>query len=169
VPRGKPKLNVDGRGLAGKFAEALRAAGFDFERPSLAAALRGYEAWLRRPVRGLEWGESDCAIVAMEPELDGTYEIDLRRHLGEPDGSEPSIGLALTFALDRSPALRAQWGTTVEAFDDPPAIWIAGELRSEPAMAAALAEDAPVAAELRINGFSVASVPPSPANPAQPG
>jgi hypothetical protein len=42
-------------------------AGYDFERRSLAAALRGYEDWLRKPVRGFEWGESDCAIVAMEP------------------------------------------------------------------------------------------------------
>jgi hypothetical protein len=159
---------LDVRGLTAQFAEALRAAGFDFERPSLAAALRGYEAWLRRPVRGLEWGESDCAIVAMEAELDGTYEIDFRRHVGEMDGSEPSIGLVLTFALDRSPSLRAQWGTTAEAFDDSPAIWVAGELRAEPAIAAALAEDAPVAAELRINGFLVGSVPLPPANPAQP-
>jgi hypothetical protein len=103
---------LDVRGPAGRFAAALEAGGFDFERPSLEAALRGYEEWLRKPVRGLTWGESDCAIVVMEPELDGTCEIDLRRHVGEPDGGEPSIGLILRFAPDRSPALCSQWGTS---------------------------------------------------------
>jgi hypothetical protein len=106
--------------LAGKFAEALRAAASTSSgrhwRRRCAVTRRGCGA-LRRA-----WGESDCAIVATEPEFDGTYEIDLRCHVGEPDGSEQSIGPALTFALDRSPALRGQWGTTVEAFDDPPAI-----------------------------------------------
>jgi hypothetical protein len=33
------------------------------------------------------------------------------------------------------------------------AVWIAGELGQEPAIAAALVDDRPVAAELRINGF----------------
>jgi len=42
-----------------------------------------------------------------------------------------------------------------EAFDDPPAIWIGCSLRQEPAIATALSEDQPVAAELRINGFPV--------------
>jgi hypothetical protein len=100
---------LDLRGLAGRFADALQAAGFDFERPSLATALRGYEEWLRKPVRGLEWGESDCAIVVMEPTLvgnGGTYEIDLRRHVGEPDGGEPCIDLNLVFDIDRAPGLR---------------------------------------------------------------
>jgi hypothetical protein len=72
--------------------------------------------------------------------------VDLRRHVGEPDGRRSQYRARSAFALDRSPALRGQWGTTVEAFDEPPAIWIAGELRSEPAIGAALAEDALVAA-----------------------
>jgi hypothetical protein len=147
----------DLQGLAGRFADALQAAGFDFERPSLAAALRGYEEWLRKPVRGLEWGESDCAIVAMEPLIaaGGAFGIELRRHVGEPDGGEPSIDLQLVFRPDWTPGIRGLWGTVVEALDEPPALWIAGQLRHEPAIVAALADDRPFAALLRINGFAV--------------
>jgi hypothetical protein len=38
----------------------------------------------------------------MEPVLDGSgaYEIELRRHVGEPDGGEPSIDLHLVFRVD---------------------------------------------------------------------
>lgn len=145
----------DLRGLAGGFADALAAAGFDFGRPTLAAALDGYERWLRKPVRGLEWGESDCAMVAMDAMLDGAYEIDLRRHVGEPDGSEPCIDLNLRFDAARTPGLRGILGTTIEAFDEPPAVWIARTLRQEAAIEAALADDRPVAAELRCNGMRI--------------
>lgn len=104
-----PDLEV----LAGELANALAAAGFDFERPSLAAGLRGYGEWLRAPVPGL------------------------------------------VFQVDRTPELRDLWGTTVEAFDAVPAVWIGGELRREPAIGAALADDRPVAAELRCNGMRI--------------
>jgi hypothetical protein len=145
----------DLRSLALGFADALAAAGFDFERPTLAAALDGYERWLRKPVGGLEWGESDCGIVVMEPMLDGGYEIDLRRNVGEPDGSEPCIDLNLRFDAARTPGLRGLWGTTIEAFDEPPAVWIPCTLRQESAIEAALADDRPGAAELRCNGVRV--------------
>jgi hypothetical protein len=46
-------------------------------------------------------------------------------------------------------------GTTVEAFDEAPATWITGQLRNEPAIASALADDRPVAAELRIDGSPI--------------
>ncbi len=46
---------LDLRGLPGRFADALETAGFEFERPTLAPPLRGYENWLRKPVRGVEW------------------------------------------------------------------------------------------------------------------
>jgi hypothetical protein len=146
----------DLRRLAGRFSDALQAVGFDFERPSLAAALRGYEEWLRKPVRGLEWGKSDCAIVAMEPTLGGrgSYEIGLRRHVGD-FGDDSSVELNLVYAVAQAPGFRGLWGTTVEALDEAPAIWIAGELRNEPAITAALADDRPVAAELRINGSRI--------------
>lgn len=106
-------------------------------------------------MRGLEWGETDYAVVVMEPMLDNTYEIELRRQLGEL-GSDSSVGLNFVFGVDRTPGLRGQWGTISEALDEAPAVWIARELRYEPAIAAALTEDRPVAAELRINGFAVA-------------
>ena len=144
----------DLRGLAGGFADALAAAGFDFERP-IAAALDGYERWLRKPVRGLEWGESDRAIVVMDPMLKGAYDIDLRRHVGEPDGSESCIDLNLTFDHARTPGLRGLWGTTIEAFEESSAVWIPCTLRQEPAIEAALADDRPVAAELRCNGMRI--------------
>jgi hypothetical protein len=147
----------DLRGLAGRFADALQAVGFDFERPALATALRGYEEWLREPLRGLEWGESDCAMVVMEPTLGGRrsmYEIGLRRHVGE-FGNDSSIELNLLYVADDAPGLRTLWGTTVEALGEPPAIWIADELRNEPAIAAALADDRPETAELRINGARI--------------
>ena len=107
----------------------MTAAGFDFEHPTLAAAFDGYERWLRKPVRGLEWGESDCAIVVAEPMLDGTYDVDLRRNIGEPDGSEPCIDLNPRFHAARTPGLRGLWGEAMEAFDEPPAVWIACTLR----------------------------------------
>jgi hypothetical protein len=43
----------------------------------------------------------------------------------------------------------------VEAFDEAPAVWIARSLRCEPPIAAALADDRPVAAELRLNGWPI--------------
>jgi hypothetical protein len=146
---------LDVRGLAGRFADTLQAAGFDFERPSLAAALQAYEEWLRKPVRGLEWGESDYAVVGMEPDIaNGTYAIDLGRYLGEL-GNESSIALKLAFAVDEVPGLRGLWGTTAEALDEAPAVWIARELRNEPAIAAALADDRPAAADLWIDASRV--------------
>jgi hypothetical protein len=45
----------------------------------------------------------------------------------------------------------------LEAFDAPPAVWIEGELRREPAIAAGLADDRPFAAMLRVNGELVRS------------
>jgi hypothetical protein len=95
--KGEPDL----RGLADRFADALQGVGFDLEHPTLSTALRGYEDWLRKPVSGLEWGESDCAIVVMEPMLGGrgAYEIDLRRHVGD-FGNEASVGLNVVYAVD---------------------------------------------------------------------
>jgi hypothetical protein len=115
---------VDPRELAEKFDQAPQRAGFDFEHPTLAAALDGYEAWLRQPVRGLEWGESDCAIVAVEPLLaaGGAFAIELRGHVGEPNGSEPAVDLQLVFLPDLTPGVRGLWGTVVEALDEPPAL-----------------------------------------------
>jgi len=142
-------------GLAGDFADALAAADFRFERPSLAKALDGYERWLKQRIGGLEWGESDCAIVMTEAVLaSGTYEIDLRRHVGEW-GSERSIELCLVFDVNRTSRLRGLWGTSVEAFDDAPAAWIKDRVRFEPGIAAALADDVPLAVELRIDGMPV--------------
>ena len=142
---------LDLRGLAGRFADALQAVGFDFERPSLATALRGYQEWLRTPVEGLEWGETDCARVFMEPILgSGTYEIELARYVGE-EGNEHSVELYLVFLVDATPGLAGLWGTDAEAFDDPPEVWIRGGLRHERAIKAALAHDRPVGAQLRIN------------------
>jgi hypothetical protein len=160
--RREAAVALDLRGLAERFADALEAAGFDFEHPSLATALRGYEEWLRKPVRGLERGESDCAIVAMEPLIaaGGAFAIELRRHVGEPDGGEPSIDLQLAFRPDWTPGIRGLWGTVVEAFDASPALWIAGQLRQEPAIAAALADERPLAALLRVNGELVRNVAP---------
>jgi hypothetical protein len=80
-------------------------------------------------------GHSDCTIVAMEPLLaaGGAFAIELRRHVGEPDGREPSIDLQLVCRPDLTPGIRGLWGTAVvEAFNEPPAFWIAGQLRHEP-------------------------------------
>jgi len=88
---------ADLRALAASFGDALSVAGFDFERPSLEAALGGYERWLGVPVPGTRWGESDCGIAIMEPELGVGYRIDLLRYAGEPDGGERSVGLVLGF------------------------------------------------------------------------
>lgn len=83
----------------------------------------------------------------MEPVLaNGTYAIDLRRYVGEL-GNESSIALNLAFAVDEVPGLRGLWGTIAEALDEAPAVWIAGELRNEPAIAAALADDRPASAD----------------------
>jgi hypothetical protein len=144
----------DLEGLVASFADALKAADFDFQRPSLEVGLRAYEQWLAVPVAGTEWGETDCAIAIMEPELGSGYWIDLRRHVGERDGGEPTIGLVLMFVPDRSPTLCSEWGTMTEAYDDPASEWIAS-LRRDRAIAAALAEDWPVAAELQVNGHVV--------------
>ena len=141
--------------ISGNFTEALTAAGFDFKRPSLAKALDGYERWLEQPIAGLEWGETDCATVMTEPTLaNGTYEIALRRDLGDW-GHERSIDLNLVFDVDRTPGLRGLWGTNVQALDDVPAAWMKAEVQSEPAIAAALTDDIPLAAELQIDGMPV--------------
>jgi hypothetical protein len=109
--RNEASAALDVRALARRFAEALKEARFDFERPSLAVALRGYEQWLRGPARGFEWGETDCAIVAMEPEVvNGSYEIELRRHVGEILLDDESVGLVLRCDLERSRGLRGLWG-----------------------------------------------------------
>jgi hypothetical protein len=84
----------DLRSLAASFGDALSMAGFDFERPSLEVALGGYVRWLGVPVPGVTWGESDRGAV-MEPELGAGYRIDFLRYVGEPDGSERSVGLVL--------------------------------------------------------------------------
>jgi hypothetical protein len=73
--------------LGASFADALNEAGFDLDRAPLDAALRAYERWLGVPMPGLVWGESDVGIVVTEPKLDGSYEIDLRRHVGESGGA----------------------------------------------------------------------------------
>jgi len=114
---------------------------------------RGYETWLRKPVRGLEWGETDRAIVIMEPLLGGggPHVIELRRHLGEPDGTESSIDLQLAHRQDRTPGIHRLPGRVVEALDEPPALWIGGQLRGEPAIVGALAHDWPFMALLRVD------------------
>jgi hypothetical protein len=142
------------RALAASFGDALSVAGFDFERPSLEAALGGYERWLGVPVPGTRWGESDCGIAIMEPELGVGYRIDLLRYVGEPDGGERSVGLVLGFVPERSPTLCREWGTTTEAYDDPPSECV-GALRRDRAIAAALAEDRPVSAELQLDGIPI--------------
>jgi hypothetical protein len=144
----------DLRGLAGGFANALAAAGFSFERPTLAAALDGYERWLRKPIRGLEWGESDCAEVITDPVIGrATYTVYMSRHVGEL-GNQSSVALNLTYDLREVPGLRHPWGKTTEALAEPPALWIAGELRHDPAITAALADDQPHAADLWMNSGS---------------
>jgi hypothetical protein len=102
----------------------------------------------------MEWGESDCAVAVMEPGFGGSYEIDLRRHVGEPDGGESVVGLVLRFFADQSPTLCSEQGTIAEGFDDPAAMWII-RLRREGPIAAALAENRPVGAELQCDGLPV--------------
>lgn len=99
-------------------------------------------------MRGLDWGYSDWAVIFMDATPDGTYQIQLRRDVGEPD-RESIIGLNLTFDEARTPGLRDLPGAALEAVDDPPAIWIAC---AAPAIAAALAADNPVAAIIQLRG-----------------
>jgi hypothetical protein len=136
------------------FGDALSAAGFDFERPSLEVALGGYELWLEVAVPGMTWGESDCAVAVMEPELGAGYRIDLLRYVSERDGSEHGIGLVLGFVPQRSPTLCREWGTMTEAYDDPVAEWV-DRLRRDRAIAAALREDRPVSAALQLDGTPI--------------
>jgi hypothetical protein len=142
------RVEVDLGALAASLGDALREAGFELGGGSLDAALRGYERWLGEPVPGLVWGETDCAIVMVEPRFDGCYEVDLRRHVGEA-GVESSVGVSLTLGLD--PMSAGEWGTTSEALDERAAEWVAS-LRRHRVIATGLGGECAVVGELRIEG-----------------
>ncbi len=118
-----------------KFADELEAAGVDFQRPSLAAALDGSERWVRKPVRRLEWGVSDRAEAIADP-------------------VRGKVALNLTYDLNVVPGLRGLRRSLTEAFDAAPALWIASKLRREPGTVIGLSDDQPHAADLWINHFS---------------
>ena len=139
---------VDVFALGQQLGGILERAGFDADRPTMSAALNGYEEWLRKPVRGLTWGDADRAVVFMDTMADGTFEIHLRRYV-DAEGCESIVGVNLTFDMNRTPGLRGVSCAAYEAVDDPPAIWVECVLRRAPAIAAALAADNPVAAMIQ--------------------